>query len=67
MAPELTETLSALQDSTRSKSSRRLMPPPQSGDEDAGGHVRQNISEQLPPLHRGGDVKKTSSSAPDRE
>ena len=28
MAPELTETLSAPQDSTRSKSSRRLIPPP---------------------------------------
>ena len=28
MAPELTDTLSAPQDSTRSKSSRLLMPPP---------------------------------------
>ena len=28
------------------------------GNEDGGGHVRQNLGEQLPPLHRGGDVVK---------
>ena len=34
------------------------------GDEDAGGHIRQNIGEQLPPLHRGGDVVKNQLVRP---
>ena len=34
------------------------------GNEDGGGHIRQNIGEQLPPLHRGGDVVKDQLVGP---
>ena len=56
-APELTETLSAPQASTRSE----VVQPPDAaphgeGDENGGGHLGQNIGKELPPLMGRSDV-----------